>query len=475
MVSILTMVLGLTGTIIITRHFSAEDFGAYTLVLVLASFLSQISTFGLELGLSKFIAGSKDEVGKKDFFSTAVFIRISTILLTGLLAWYGEPLLKILFGQSLLPGFVFYVPLLFAAESFRGLLRAALQGNLLFSKIGFADSLASVSNFILVIVVYVINADITFLILGRVFSSFLACATLFISIPIKKRISFHWDTFKELMRFGYPLQINDILGFIFSRVDTVAIAIFMGPIDIATYEVARKIPDYLRNLYEPFKSVYYPFVSKQYALNGREQAGTFMNDSIRFVAFVTLLGTVIATLFGREILQFIFTEKYSTSAPVFALLMFNLSIGLISNVMGTTLVALGDTQKPPLINFFNAITSWLGSILLIPIFALLGASAANTLGTAIAFPLNRYFLRKRIALQDAPYLKPIMLFVVWATIVLIISPDLIVTKFAFLIAFILSCFFLSIVSKRDIVLLLEGSGIASWPLFHKLGLWVSRL
>ena len=469
------MVLGLTGTIIITRHFSAEDFGVYTLVLVFASFLSQISTFGLELSVSKFIAGAKDELSREHFFSTAVIIRIGSILLTSLLAWYGSPLLKILFGQSLLPGFILYVPLLFAVESFRALLRATLQGNLLFSKMGIADSISSSMYLVLVILVYVLNGDITLLILARVFSSFLACIFAFVSIPIKKRISFQMDAFKELMKFGYPLQINDVLGFIYSRIDTVAVAVFLGPVDIATYEVARKIPDYLRNLYEPFKSVYYPFVSKRYSLEGRHQAGAFMNDSIRFVAFVTLFGAVIATLFGREILQFIFTQKYSSSAPVFVLLMFNLSIALISNVMGTTLVAVGDTQKPPIINFFNAVASWLGSILLIPVLALVGASIANTIGTAVAFPLNRYFLRKRLDLMDAQYLKPLVLFFVWSALVFIIRPELLIIKIVFLLAFILACVFLSIVTKKDVAFLVEGSGITSWPPLRNLGLWISRL
>lgn len=474
-VSIFTMVLGLTGTIIITRHFSAEDFGVYTLLLVFASFLSQISTFGLELSVPKFIAGANDGLSGEYFFSTAVVIRISTILVTSLLAWYGSPLLKTVFGQSLLPGFILYVPLLFAVESFRALLKATLQGSLLFSKMGIVDSIASSMYLVLVILVYVINGDIALLILARVFSSFLACIFAFVSIPIRKRISFHVDAFKELMKFGYPLQLNDVLGFIYSRIDTVAVAVFLGPVDIATYEVARKIPDYLRNLYEPFKSVYYPFVSKRYSLDGRHQAGTFMNSSIRFVAFVTLLGAVIATLFGKEILQLIFTQKYSSSAPVFVLLMFNLSISLISNVMGTTLVAVGDTQKPPIINFFNAVASWLGSILLIPALALAGASIANTIGTAVAFPLNRYFLRKRIELMDAPYLKPIILFFVWSALVYIIKPELIIMKVAFLVAFIIACFFLSIVTRKDIAFLVEGSGITAWPSLHKLGLWISRL
>jgi O-antigen/teichoic acid export membrane protein len=473
--SVFSMVLGLAGTVIITRHFSADDFGAYILVTILASFLSQISTFGFELAVTKFIAGAVDKFRQEQFFSTAVIVRLGAILLTSLLAWYGSPVLKMLFGQSLLPGFFFYVPLLFAIDSFKSILKATLQGCLLFQKIGIVNAVESLTFFILLVVVYWINGDITLLFLARITSSCLASIFAFVYIPITKRIAFQRDAFNDLMKFGFPLQINDIMAFIYSRIDSVAVAMFLGPADIAMYEVARKIPEYLRNFYEPFRSVYYPFISKRYAQDGKQKASEFVNDAVRFVAFVTLLGAAIATLFGHEILQFVFSDKYSSSAPVFVVLMLNLSIGLISNVMGTTLVAVGDTQKPALINFFNAIASWLGSILLIPLFALLGASIANTTGTAIAMPLNRYFLQKRIDLKDATYLKPMLLFGVWGMLVFFIKPETLLLKIVFLFVFVLACALLSIITKKDLAILVDGLRLNSWPPFQKLSMWISRL
>ena len=73
------------------------------------------------------MAGAKDEISREHFFGTAVVIRIVSIVLTGLLAWFGGPYLRTLFGQSLLPGFLLYVPLFYTVESFRTLLRAVYK------------------------------------------------------------------------------------------------------------------------------------------------------------------------------------------------------------------------------------------------------------------------------------------------------------------------------------------------------------
>lgn len=473
--NILNMLLGFGGIIFVTHYFSTEVFGAYTLLLVVISFLG-VSTFGLDWSISRFIARAEDESSKECLFSTAVIMRLGSIILASLLCWFGRRFLMMLFGDSLLPDILVYIPLLFILESFRVFLKSVLQGCLLFNKIGITDLISSSLNFILVIVVvYGIKGNITWLILAKTFSSFFSCIFAFLSVPIRKRISFHVGIFKELIKFGFPLQINDILSFICARIDTLVIAALLGPANIALYEVARKIPDNLRTLYESFRQVYYPFLAKRYALEDKRHASKLLNDSTRFVAFFTLLGAVITIVFGQDIIRLFFSEKYLPSAPIFMILMLNLSIALVSNVMGTTLVAVGDSQKPLIINIINAATSWLGCILLIPPFSILGAAIATTFGTALTYPPTIYFLRRKIDLKNAAYLKPGVLFCVWGLLVFLIKPVSFLIEIGFLIAFVLANFFLSIITKNDIVLLAEGSGIASWKPTQKIFSWISKI
>ena len=474
--SVINSALGLIGTIILARYLAPQDYGILILISVLVTFLSQISTFGLETAVPWFIAGSTGESSKERYFGTAIVLRLVTIVVTSLVAWFGGPWLRMLFGQSLLPQYIIYVPFLFALDSLRALLRSTLQGYLLFVRMGVTDSILSFSKLVFyAILIFVIHPPLYGFLIASSLSTILACLYAILSIPIRKKIAFQVEALKELIRFGYPLQVNDILHFIYSRIDTVAVAAFLGPADIALYEVARKIPDNLRSFFDPFSSVYYPFIAKRYQLQGRQNASPFLNDAVRFVAFVTLLGTAIAVLFGRDILQLVFTNKYSAAAPFFVILMLNLSVALVSNVMGTTLVATGDSQKPMIINVFNAIASWAGSLLLVPKFGLMGAAVANTVGTLVAYPLNRFFLRRRIDLKDAPYLKPFILFTAWGVLVYIINPGSFLMKVALLIVFLAASAILSIITKQDIQLLFESSGLESRFPFKNLVLWVSKL
>jgi O-antigen/teichoic acid export membrane protein len=135
---------------------------------------------------------------------------------------------------------------------------------------------------------------------------------------------------------------------------------------------------------------------------------------------------------------------------------------LVCNVMGTTLVAVGDSNKPLIINTFNALVSLLGSIFLIPPFRIIGAAVANTIGTTLA------------DLRDATYLKPFALFGGWSLLVFIIKPELFLIKILFLIIFIAASFFLRIITRAELELLLAGSGALNWKLLQRFGAWVTK-
>jgi O-antigen/teichoic acid export membrane protein len=469
--SVVSLVFGMAGTMIVARRFDTAVFGAYTLILVVVSFLAQVSSFGLESAISKFTAGARDEAQKEALFATAVCMRLGAIGLTTLLAWFGRPYIAQLFGDSLLPNLLIYVPVLFFLESFRTLLKAMLEGSFRFSRIGIADVIASTLNFgLLLVVVVLVKGDIHFLLITKGIASLASCAFAYFSIPVRKKFAIDFKLFKEVFFFGFPLQINAILTFIFTRIDTLMIGSMLGAANIAFYENARNIPDSLRNLYEPFRAVYFPSLSKRYAAGDREGAGKLLQDASRFVSFITILGAAIALLFGEDMIRLIFSEKYLPSAPVFSLLMVSLSIALTSNVLGITLVAVGQPDKPMWINVVHTAASIAANALLIPPLGIQGAAIASIIGTAAAYPPNLYFLHKQLPAGVMPFLKPLLVFAVWAGLALALHPTGWVLRIGFLLVFAAACYLCGVFTREDLALLLQAAGISTeaplrrlWP------------
>jgi len=64
--------------------------------------------------------------------------------------------------------------------------------------------------------------------------------------------------------------------------------------------------------------------------NGAERV---LNNSLRFVAFATLLSALVVMLFQEDLVVFLFSKEYLDSAPALSLLMVGISIFLVGNIL----------------------------------------------------------------------------------------------------------------------------------------------
>jgi O-antigen/teichoic acid export membrane protein len=445
------MVLSLVGIMVVTRVLPARDYGAYVLLRVVALFLGQISGFGTGTALPVFIAGAGDARERRKIFSTILYFRILTIVIVSAVALPLKPLLAALFGAALTPELVVFIPLLFFLESTFILLQSALQSHMLFKKIGASDFVASLLNFVLLLAfVPWLNLGFIGLVYARCIALLLSLAYIYFSLPVEKCIEFHPHILREVLKFGLPLQVNDILTFIFNRIDTVLIGVLLGIEGVGYYEIARKIPDMFTLGFEAYRVVYYPHASRFHAEGQLGSLSRLLNTSNRLFAFATLLGAFVTLLFGRELVFLLFTPEYGPSVSPLIVLMVTLCFYTIGYTLGVSLVAIGDTTKPPLINIVHMVVTIGGNLLLVPRFGITGAALATLAGNIATNPLNVYFLRRRsIAVDVLVYVKPLAIFAVHAVVYIVLSPESLWVRGLLLVPFLLSCVLLSVITRDD--------------------------
>jgi O-antigen/teichoic acid export membrane protein len=460
-----TMILSLTSTMIVTRHLPAEDFGMFVLIMVVVNFLAQVSTFGLGISLPRFVAGTKDEKQRRKLVNTALYFRLFTIMVVSLLALPLRTQIAALFGSPVLPRLAVFIPLLFFLQSSTSLSQSALQGFFLFKRIGVGDFIASSSNLLFTwVFVLLLRRGLVGLAYAKAISLSMSLAFVYYSIPIRKKIEFHPYALREMLVFGLPLQVNDILSLVFSRIDTVIIGILLGPAGVGYYEVARRIPEYIRQGYEAFRSVYFPLMSGLFMSGEKKRATQVLNNSTRLVSFGTITATLIALLFGKELFVLVFSEQYSRSVPAFILLMVSLNIGLIGYTLGISIVAVGDSDKPVIVNIVHVIASLVGNLVFIPPFGITGAALASVAGIIPTNPLDVLLLRRRdVHVRAREYLKPILIFAVHAIGVLLLRPTTFPQKILVMMSFLFVSVFLSVITAGDLNALLAGAK----PTLHK--------
>ncbi len=445
------MTLGLITTMVVVRRLPPDDFGVFVLLVVSSIFLSEASSFGLTLAVPTFIAGAEDQRQRSDLMTTAIFFRLLTIVLVSAAILTARPIQLILPDS---PGFadaLIYVPLLFGLDGLGKSFRTILQGSFRFKTIGSIDLLSSVSNFLLVIVfVLLLGQGLAGLIHAKVISLAASVCLAFFFILRQRMGAFRIALLKQLLVFGFPLELQFLLNFVFLRVDTFIIGTMLGPAGIAYYEVARRIPDSINQLYEAFRMVYFPFAARLFARNELRELFDLLNHSIRALSFVTMLGALISFLFGNDIVSLLFSESYLPSVPAFVILMIGLNLSFTENTLGYSLVAIGQSDKPLIVNLVRTTTSVIGNLLLIPGLGFVGAALANVTSNLVAIPLDLFFLHKRnMSMRAADYLKPVGVAATCALIVSILGLHHDLFKSAMLIGYLVGCILLSVITVAD--------------------------
>ena len=451
------MTLGLITTMVVVRQLPPEDYGVYVLLVVSSTFVSEATSLGLSLAVPTFIAGTEDQWRRGDLITTAICFRLLTIALASVVVLVVRPAQLILpdspsFGNTLV-----YLPLLFGLDGLGKTFKTVLQGLFRFKTISIINVLASVLNFLLVgVFVLLMQEGLTGLIHAKAISLAVSAGLALFFIPHRQAGTFRFSVLKRLLVFGFPLELQYILTFIFSRVDTFIIGSMLGPAGIAYYEVARRIPESLNDVYDAFRMVYFPFAARLFARNQRRELLKLLNHSIRVLSFMTMLGALIAFLFGNDIFTLLFSQKYLSSVPAFVILMIGLNLAFTEYTLGYSLVAIGQSDKPLYVNLVRTLTNIAINLLLIPVLGMAGAALANVISNLIAFPINLLFLsRQKIWLSVVDYVKPVGVFAACALIVLVLGPTHYLFRATILIVYLVGCVLLSVIKISEMSLVTE--------------------
>ena len=131
-----------------------------------------------------------------------------------------------------------------------------------------------------------------------------------------------WDRalLRRLIRFGLPLQGNEMLTFVSPRLAVLILGAMASPAAVAYLGVATKMPQNFQRLFESLYAVYYPYMAGLFGRGEQAEAERSLNRFLRLATFVTAGSALATVLFQREIVRLVFSEKYLDSAPALGLL-----------------------------------------------------------------------------------------------------------------------------------------------------------
>lgn len=412
---IASMAGSLVSAVIFGRMLPESQVGVFWMLILLCDGLLILSNFGLQNALPKIIADAP-EVGRGGMGAGILLVQGAISLALGIVlfaAWLLLPDPRVITSNTswldLYPH-LWVLPLLCIAATQRDTALAILAGMNRYSgrTVGLIVGSAVQVTLVAVVVAW-LKMGLVALMLCTLVSYVAAAAWLTRQVGHFRFRGDLWSSYSRAVRFSTPLYLNNVLGFVFQRADTVLVAMLLGsPTLVAYFEMAKRLPNLFSRILGAMLVPYLPGLSSRIAEEDFAGASRLLNKTLGLVAFLGY-GSVLAVLvIQRPLIVLLFSERYLECLPVLWLLMTGACLALQSGILGLSLIAAGRPARVTRANLVSATVSVALNYAIIPRFGIIGAAWSFVAAVAISAllqgaSLNRCGLRLSAGSTLAPH------------------------------------------------------------------------
>ena len=376
---------------ILSRFCSLEEYGTYSSMLLVINLFVSIFMLGLPSSINYFLARAEDDDEKKHFLS--VYYTASTILsfVIGLLLVLSVPLIEKYFENDTISRFWYFL----ALYPWATIISSSIENVLVvYQRVNLLVICKFISSAMILLSLIAVQ------LFGFGFSVYIAvfvavnCLYALIVYIITHRISkglralIDTGTIKKILVFSLPIGLSTVVGTLSIEIDKLLIGYFMDTDQLAIYSnAAKELP--LTIVAASITAVLLPRAAVLIK-NGRvERAVRLWNISTELSIIIISLFTAGIFTYARDVVTFLYSEKYLPGVTVFRI--YTLILPIRCTYFGLILNSMGKTKKILLCSILNLILNAVLNPLFYFLFGMEGPAAATLFSIIVLSPLMLKF------------------------------------------------------------------------------------
>ena len=472
--TIIGMLLGFIGRVILVRYITQTEYGIYCLALVVISIFATIATLGLSEGSTRYIAyfrGKKEEGKVRGIISSSIKIAIIASISLAVISFFISDFISVNIFHTLelstpLKIFSIAIPFTVLINVFIAIFRGFDRVD---AKVYFNDILRPVLYLLFLIAVVLFGLSFLGVIYAYVFSIAATCVVFVIymmkksPLPIRSSSSVTNPMTKELLFFSVPLLAVSMLMMIMSWTDTLMLGYFKTPDVVGLYNAALPLAGLLSMTLSSMNFIYVPIISQLYSKNLIRELKRSYIILTKWIFLVTVPIFFVLFLFPDVVLNLLFGSRYIGASVALQVLAFGFFLNICLGFTYTTLLVLGKSNFLMLTFVISAIINIILNMALIPQIGIIGAAIASALSLIVVKILNLIKLYRSFEVHPFAknYLKLVGLLVVFLVVFHILRNLVVMSLWMFiaLVLLFLVCYGLSVLftksfDEEDIMILL---------------------
>ncbi len=382
---------------ITTRMLSPEQYGIYSIMIMISQISMILSSLAMEQSFVRFFFEEEEETRGKLLYTTLVPFFIIGSVLFSVIFIFRKKISIFIIGknENIIWLYLIFSILFMTINLFSFLVIRMKQRGKIYSLL---TVLIKSLEFIFIFIFYVyFGNNYKTLILAFLFSNIVVA---FLSVLIEKKM---WSlknlklkcktSKKELLYFSMPLVLTMGLNWLFGSLDKITIKMFKDLGEVGIYSSAFKVVSLLNVIQSGFTNFWTPTALEYYKKNPNDtEFYKKANDYLSLIFFI--LG--INVLIFRNMVGIVLGKEFYASIYVMPTLVFIPIMYLISE---TTMLGIGFKKKSQYFLYVSVIASvsnLIGNLLLVPHLGARGAAISTGISYIIFFSSRTYFSNKLI-------------------------------------------------------------------------------
>lgn len=370
---ILRIIAGLLVGIYVARYLGPEKFGLFNYALAFVALFASIAKLGLDGIIVRDLVNAPE---KRDLYlGTAFWLKVLGSILAGVgiavtvVISENDHTTKLYIG-IIASGLIF--------QSFE-VVDFYFQSRVLSKYVSICKISQLILSSLLKLYFVAINADLFWFVLVSVIDQASLAAALAYAYSRQKVGVFylHFDksVAKELLASVKPLIISGIMVSVYSSIDRVIIKEMLGAREVGLYAAATGLVTALYFIPMLIANSLFPAI-----LNAKQQSEDVYNRRLsylyKYILSVGLFVCLFVSVFAELIISLLYGQKFSESADVLQIYIWNFLLICFSAIFGKWLLSENLQHLLPRFTLMAIVVNLLGCFVLIPLWSIKGAALA---------------------------------------------------------------------------------------------------
>lgn len=411
--SLAGILLSFIAQILIVRSIPLDDFGLYSLSVVIITVFMTIALLGFQEGVARSIAylrGSEKEASVGSVIVGATVISFGLASVFSVLLFLNADAVAALFSN---PSLAWPLRVLSAAIPFSVLISlftaffrgyALVAPGVLFSQI--ARNLLLI--FFLLLLGW-LTAPFSAVLASYLSATVLAALTFLVytvlRLPDGRKVlgtagtALRWDSCCALVTFSAPLLVFSFLNMVMNWTDTIMLGIFQTVETVALYNAAMPIAQLTGLVHLSAVGMYVPIASGLFARGHTDELGRSYKTLARWVFLCTAPIFFVIAVFAPLVLEFFYGAAYLPASPVVVVLATGFLFHTVLGMNAMTILAMGHSRFLMYTATAAAVLNIGLNLVLIPQYAAFGAAVASLSSLTASNIINSVRLRQISGIQ----------------------------------------------------------------------------